>query len=62
MWVCVLCVPSALRSEEGGRCPGTGVTDGYELPYGRRGLNPGPLPWQEVFFVGFVVLRQGFSV
>ena len=31
------------RPQEGVRCPGTGVTDGCELPCGCWELNPGPL-------------------
>jgi hypothetical protein len=31
--------------------PGTGVTDGWELPYGCWELNPGPLEEQQVFLI-----------
>lgn len=35
-----------LRSEEGARYPGTGVTDGYELPNRCWELDPSPLQEQ----------------
>jgi hypothetical protein len=46
--LCTTCALSPWGPEEDMRPPGTGVTDGCELPCGCWKLNPGPLEEQPV--------------
>lgn len=60
--ICTVCTPSARRSQEGSRSPGTEVMDGCGAPCGCWESNPDPLPAAKTAFTCTTIsLAEKFS-